>query len=161
MLQEPLLLPATIAENIAYGKPDAARAEIEAAAHAAHAHEFIEQLPLRYETMVGEGAARLSVGEKQRINLARAFLKDAPVLAFDEPTSGLDSESEALVMQSLHKLIRGRTAVLVAHRLTTIRNVDKIVVLEGGRVTEIGSPTELIARPGYYQRIAKGVEDTL
>jgi len=154
VLQEPILLSATVAENIAYGKPGAAESEIEAAARAANADEFIQRLPNRYETLIGEGGIRLSVGEKQRINLARAFLKDAPILALDEPTSALDAESEALVVDSLSKLLRHRTALLVAHRLSTIRQVDKVVVLEGGRVTQMGSPEELTLRPGYYSRVA-------
>ena len=156
VLQEPILLPATILENIAYGRPDATRAEIEAAARAANADGFIRQLPRQYDTVVGDGAARLSVGEKQRLNLARAFLKDAPILLLDEPTSALDAESEALVAASLRDLMRGRTTLMVAHRLATLRQVDKIIVLEEGRLTESGSPTELRQRGGYYARIAGG-----
>jgi ABC-type multidrug transport system fused ATPase/permease subunit len=108
---------------------------------------------------VGDGAARLSVGEKQRLNLARAFLKDAPILLLDEPTSALDAESEALVVQSLNSLMRGRTVLMVAHRLSTIRRVTKIVVLDAGRVAEIGSHEELLARGGYYTRVAGGQID--
>ncbi len=156
VLQEPILLPATILENIAYGKPDASRAEIEAAARAANADGFIRLLPRQYDTVVGDGAARLSVGEKQRLNLARAFLKDAPILLLDEPTSALDAESEELVAASLRDLMRGRTTLMVAHRLTTLRHVDKILVLEGGCLTESGSPTELGHRAGYYARIGGG-----
>ena len=110
---------------------------------------------------MGDAAARLSVGEKQRINLARAFLKDAPVLVFDEPTSALDSESEALVVRSLHQLMRGRTALVVAHRFMTIQKVDRVIVLERGRITESGSPAELRQRPGYYQRLAVSNEMSL
>ena len=154
VLQEPILLPATILENIAYGKAGATRAEIEAAARAANADGFIRQLPQQYDTVVGDGAARLSVGEKQRLNLARAFLKDAPILLLDEPTSALDAESEALVAASLRDLMRGRTTLMVAHRLATLRQVDKILVLEDGRLTEAGSPAELLKRAGYYARIA-------
>jgi ATP-binding cassette subfamily B protein/subfamily B ATP-binding cassette protein MsbA len=156
VLQEPILLPATIAENIAYGKAGATRAEIEAAARAANADAFIRRLPQGYETPVGEGAARLSVGEKQRLNLARAFLKDAPILLLDEPTSALDAESEALVVQSLNELMKGRTVLMVAHRLSTIRRVTKIVVLENGRLSELGSHEELAGRGGYYSRVASG-----
>ena len=156
VLQEPILLPTTLAENIAYGKPDATPAEIEAAARAANAHEFIARLPLKYQTIVGDGAARLSVGERQRINIARAFLKDAPILLLDEPTSALDAESEAQVVESIFNLMRGRTTLMVAHRLSTIRRVDKVAVMEDGRVTEFGSPEELLARGGYFARVAGG-----
>lgn len=151
--QEAILLPTTVAENIGYGRAGAAQAEIEAAARAANAHSFIERLPRGYETIVGEGAARLSVGEKQRLNLARAFLKDAPILLLDEPTSSLDVETEELVIESLRKLMRGRTTLIVAHRLATIRGVDRIFVLDGGRIVEEGAPEELLSRAGYYARM--------
>ena len=156
VMQEPVLLPGTVAENIACGRPQAAAQEIEAAARAAHAHEFIAALPQGYLTLIGEGAARLSTGEKQRLNLARAFLKDAPILILDEPTSGLDAQSEALVVDSLRALMRGRTTLIVAHRMTTIRHVDKIFVLESGQITEWGTPAELLARGGYYARAIQG-----
>jgi len=156
VMQEPILLPTTIAENIAYGKPDATSAEIETAARAANAHDFIVRLPHKYQTVVGEAAARLSVGERQRINIARAFLKDAPILLLDEPTSALDAESEAQVVASIFELMHGRTTLMVAHRLSTIRCVDKVVVIDAGRVTECGSPDELIARGGYFARVASG-----
>lgn len=156
VLQEPIILPATIAENISYGKPGATDDEIEAAARAANAEEFIRNLPLQYKTVVGDGGARLSVGEKQRINLARAFLKDAPILLMDEPTSALDVESEAQVVSSLFDLMRGRTTLMVAHRLTTIQRVDKILVIEDGRLSEFGSPNTLLERNGYYARVASG-----
>lgn len=156
VLQEPILLPTTVAENIAFGKPNATPAEIEAAARAANAHAFISKLPHQYQTIVGDGAARLSVGERQRINIARAFLKDAPILLLDEPTSALDAESEAQVVESIFNLMSGRTTLMVAHRLSTIRRVDKVVVIEEGRVTECGSPAELLNRGGYFTRVTSG-----
>ena len=152
VMQEPLLLPATIAENIAFGRPDASPDQIANAARAAQADGFIRNLPQQYDTLVGEGATRLSAGEKQRLNLARAFLKDAPVLVLDEPTSALDGESEGLVMASLHELMRGRTTLIVAHRLTTIRRANRILVLEQGRITETGTPAELLRAGGYLAR---------
>ncbi len=152
VLQEPLLLPTTVAENIAYGQPEAKREAIIAAAKAAYADEFIRSLPNGYDTIVGEGAARLSVGEKQRLNLARAFLKDAPILLLDEPTSSLDAENEALISASLEQLRKGRTTLVVAHRLQTIRNVNHIIVLQGGRVMEEGSPEELLKGTGYFAK---------
>ena len=159
VLQKPIILPSTVAENIAYGKPHANMAEIEAAAHYANASAFIEKLPQQYQTVVGDGGAHLSVGEKQRINLARAFLKDAPIMLMDEPTSALDVESEAQVVASLFALMRGRTTLMVAHRLTTIRRVDKILVVENGRLTEIGTPDDLLAEQGYYARVVSGQLD--
>lgn len=156
VLQEPLLLPASLAENIAYGNPKATQAEIEGAARAANAHEFIARMPEAYRTIVGDGGARLSVGERQRINLARAFLKNAPILVLDEPTSALDAESEAQVVASLFKLMAGRTTLMVAHRLSTIRRVDKILVLQEGRLVEEGSPAELVEKQGYYARVTSG-----
>ncbi len=156
VLQEPIILPTTIAENISYGKPGATMSDIEAAARAANAEEFIHGLPMRYKTVVGDGGARLSVGEKQRINLARAFLKDAPILLMDEPTSALDVESEAQVVESLFKLMRGRTTLMVAHRLTTIQRINKIVVIEEGGLKEEGTPHELLRGGGYYSRVVNG-----
>jgi ABC-type multidrug transport system fused ATPase/permease subunit len=156
VLQEPILLPASIAENIAYGKPLASRAEIEAAARAANADKFIAKLPAGYNTIVGDGGGRLSVGERQRLNLARAFLKDAPILLLDEPTSALDADSEALVVASLFDLMKGRTTLMVAHRLSTIGRVDQILVLQDGKLTEQGSPAELKTKAGYYARVMAG-----
>jgi ATP-binding cassette, subfamily B, bacterial len=159
VLQEPIILPTTVAENISYGKPQATMEEIEAAARAASADELIEKLPQQYRTIIGDGGARLSVGEKQRINLARAFLKDAPVLLMDEPTSALDVEHEAQVVASLFALMRGRTTLMVAHRLTTIRRVDRILVVENGRLTESGAHDDLLAEQGYYARVVSGQLD--
>jgi ATP-binding cassette subfamily B protein/subfamily B ATP-binding cassette protein MsbA len=156
VLQEPIILPTTVAENISYGKADATMEDIEAAARAAHADDFIEKLPAHYRTVIGDGGARLSVGEKQRINLARAFLRNAPILLMDEPTSALDVESEARVVQSLFALMRGRTTLMVAHRLTTIRRVDKVLVVNDGRLAEMGAPDDLLAEQGYYARVVNG-----
>jgi ATP-binding cassette subfamily B protein/subfamily B ATP-binding cassette protein MsbA len=152
VLQEPIILPATVAENIGYGKPGAGAEEIAEAAQAANALGFIEKLPEKFQTRIGEGAARLSAGERQRINLARAFLKDAPVILLDEPTSALDGRSEALIAESLRALLRGRTALMVAHRPATIAGFQRVVVLEEGRLTEFGTPAELRDKGGYFAR---------
>lgn len=157
VLQEPVLLPSSIADNIAYGRPGASLQEIEAAARAAGAHDFISALPQQYHTLVGEGGARLSTGERQRLNLARAFLKDAPILLLDEPTSALDAESEAVVVRSLFELMRGRTTIMIAHRLSTIQKVDRILVLQNGEITEWGTSEELRRKPdSYYARVISG-----
>ena len=132
VLQEPFVLPRTVAENIAYGRPGADRAAIEAAARAANAHAFIARLPQGYDTVMGERGATLSGGERQRIAIARALLKDAPLLILDEPTSALDAETEALVLDALRRLMAGRTTLIIAHRLSTIRDADQIVVLRRG-----------------------------
>jgi ATP-binding cassette subfamily B protein len=153
VLQESFLFPITIAENIAYGRPDASREEIEAAARAANAHLFIERLAQGYETSVGERGATLSGGERQRIAIARALLKNAPILLLDEPTSALDAETEGLLLQALETLMRGRTTFIIAHRLSTIRNADKIVVLKDGKVAETGTHHELLNNNGYYARL--------
>jgi ATP-binding cassette subfamily B protein/subfamily B ATP-binding cassette protein MsbA len=150
VLQEPFLFPITLAENIAYGRPDATRAEIEAAARAANAHHFIERLPEGYETVLGERGATLSGGERQRVAIARALLKDAPVLILDEPTASLDAGTEQLLMEALERLMAGRTVLIIAHRMSTIRGADRILVLDGGRVAEEGTHTELLARAGLY-----------
>ena len=152
VLQEPIILPATVAENIAYGKPGATAEEIAAAARVANALGFIEKLPDQFQTRIGEGAARLSAGERQRINLARAFLKDAPILLLDEPTSALDGPSEALIAESLGALLRGRTVLMVAHRPATMAGFQRVLVMEEGRLTESGTPAELRANGGYFLR---------
>ena len=154
VFQEPILLPTTVAENIALGRPGATFAEIETAARRANADGFIRKLPRQFETIVGDGAARLSVGEKQRITLARAFLKDAPILLLDEPTSALDGESEEMVVASLRELMGGRTTIVVAHRLSTVRQMDKVFVLEEGRIKESGRPADLLDSRGYFARLA-------
>ncbi|MEO6036242.1 MAG: ABC transporter ATP-binding protein [Verrucomicrobiota bacterium] len=158
VLQQPVVLPATVAENISYGKPDASIEEIKTAARWANADQFIEQLPEKFATMIGEGAARLSIGEQQRINLARAFLKNAPVLLLDEPTSALDAESESLVLESIEQLIKGPSTLIVAHRLGMIRRADKIIVMERGKIIELGTHAQLLERGGYYGRILREME---
>jgi ABC transporter fused permease/ATP-binding protein len=151
--QEPILFSTTIAENIRYGRPDATDAEVEAAARAANAHDFVAALPEGYATEVGERGVRLSGGQKQRVAIARAVLKDPRVLLLDEATSALDAESEALVRDALARLMHGRTAVVIAHRLSTVRDADRVVVLDGGRVVESGNHAELMARAGTYRRL--------
>jgi ATP-binding cassette subfamily B protein len=152
--QEPLLFHRTIRENIAYGKPDASAEEIETAARQANAHDFIVGLPIGYETLVGERGVKLSGGQRQRVAIARAILKDAPILVLDEATSSLDSESEALIQDALWKLMEGRTAIVVAHRLSTIQHMDRIVVLDNGVIIEQGSHHELLKRKnGTYAKL--------
>jgi ATP-binding cassette, subfamily B, bacterial len=150
--QEPLLFPVSIAANIAYGRPDASQAEIEAAARAANAHHFIERLTEGYETVVGERGATLSGGQRQRIAIARALVKDAPILILDEPTSALDAESEAGILEALERLSAGRTVLIIAHRLSTIRHADRIFILRHGEVAESGTHDELLARDALYAR---------
>ena len=153
VLQEPIILPATVAENIGYGKAGASAEEVAAAARAANALGFIEKLPEKFQTRIGEGAARLSAGERQRINLARAFLKEAPIILLDEPTSALDAESEALIAESLRALLRGRSALMVAHRPATIAGCHRVLVVEAGRLSENGTPEELRGKGGYFARV--------
>ena len=153
--QEPFLFDDTLAANIAYGRPGASQAEIEAAAAAAAAHDFIAALPEGYATRAGEAGLRLSGGQRQRIAIARAFLKDAPILLLDEATSALDTESEALVQAALERLMQGRATLMIAHRLSTVRNADRIYVVEGGRIVETGSHAQLVKKGGLYARLAK------
>lgn len=151
--QEPLLFHRTIRENIAYGKPEATDAEIEDAARKAHADDFIEKLPHKYGTLVGERGVKLSGGQRQRIAIARAILKDAPILVLDEATSALDSESERLIQKALTELMKNRTAIVIAHRLSTVQKMDRIIVLDEGDITEQGSHTELVAAKGTYAQL--------
>lgn len=153
--QEPFLFDDTVAANISYARPGASEEEIAAAARAAAAHEFIEALPEGYQTLVGEAGARLSGGQRQRIAIARAFLKDAPILLLDEATSALDTESEAHVQAALARLMAGRTTILIAHRLSTVRNADRIYVIDQGRIVESGDHATLLHRGGLYARLAK------
>ncbi|MBM3790123.1 MAG: ATP-binding cassette domain-containing protein, partial [Acidobacteria bacterium] len=150
--QETFLFNDTVRHNIAYGSLRASQQEIIAAARAAFAHEFIMAFPQKYDTPIGERGQRLSGGERQRIAIARAILKNAPILVLDEATSALDSESEKIVQEALANLMRDRTTFVIAHRLSTIRNADLIVVLERGRIVEMGSHQALIESDGQYRR---------
>ncbi len=153
VLQETFLLPLTIAENIAYGRPDAQRAQIEAAARAANAHDFISRLEQGYDAVVGERGLTLSAGQRQRISIARAILLDAPLLVMDEPTSALDAASEHEVLEALQRLMCGRTCVVIAHRLSTVARAHRIVVLERGRVAEVGTHSELLRTGRIYRSL--------
>ena len=153
VLQESFILPLSVAENIAYGRPDATRDEIVAAAVAANAADFIDRLPAGYDTVLGERGMTLSGGERQRLAIARAFLKDSPILLLDEPTAALDAATESLVLDALAQLVRGRTTLIIAHRLSTLRAADRVLVLDDGAVIEQGSHDQLIAESGLYARL--------
>ena len=150
--QEPILFHRSLAENIAYGRPGASMAAIEQAARLANAHEFILRLPKGYGTLVGERGVKLSGGERQRVALARAFLADAPVLILDEATSSLDSESEAVIQQAMERLMKGRTSIVIAHRLSTVRSLDRILVFDRGEIVEQGTHAALASRAGGIYR---------
>jgi ABC-type multidrug transport system fused ATPase/permease subunit len=150
VLQETLVFHATIRENIAYGRPGASDAEIEAAARAADAHAFVAALPDGYDTVIGQRGRRLSGGQRQRIAVARAMVRDAPVLLLDEPTTGLDAASAERVLEPMRRLMSGRTTIVISHNLLSVREATCIVVLDGGRVVERGTHDELVAAGGRY-----------
>jgi ABC-type multidrug transport system fused ATPase/permease subunit len=152
-LQDTVLFHGTIKSNIAYGRSDATDAEIIDAAELANAHDFITAMPLGYDTLVGERGLTVSGGQRQRIGIARAIIRNSPILILDEPTAALDTESELLVMEGLAKLMTGRTVITIAHRLSTIRDADKIIVMDGGVVAEQGTHDELLALKGIYSEL--------
>jgi ATP-binding cassette subfamily B protein/subfamily B ATP-binding cassette protein MsbA len=159
VLQESFLLPISVAANIAYGRPEASRAEIVAAAEAANADEFIRNLPDGYDTIIGERGSTLSGGQGQRLSIARALLKDAPILILDEPTSALDAQTEASLLEALKRLMQGRTTFIIAHRMSTIRHADRILVIKDGRIVEAGTHEKLQHAGGYYEHASQLLTD--
>jgi ABC-type multidrug transport system fused ATPase/permease subunit len=153
VLQDTLLFSTTVRENIAYGRPDATEEEITDAARRAQADNFIRQLPEGYSSPVGERGGHLSVGQRQRIGIARAFLKNAPILLLDEPTSALDPATESAIMETIKELMRGRTTLIATHRLGAVHDVEQIVVLDNGRIVEKGRGPELVGRGGIYAKL--------
>jgi len=155
VLQEPFLFNGSISDNIAYGKPDASPEEILRAARAANAHEFVIRMPDGYDTVVGERGARLSGGERQRISIARAILHDPAVLILDEATASVDTETEQQIQEAIGRLIAGRTTFAIAHRLSTLRNANRLLVLEHGKVAELGTHDELLEQRGTYHKLVE------
>jgi len=153
VLQDVFLFHGTVRENILFGKPDATEEEMIRAAEIANASEFIDHMPNGYDTLIGERGVKLSGGQKQRLSIARAVLKDSPILILDEATSSVDTETEMLIQQALERLIKGRTTIIIAHRLSTVRNADRIVALEGSRIVETGKHEELLAKKGLYHKL--------
>ena len=153
VLQEPFLFSGTVRDNISYAKPEATEEEIEEAARMANVEEFITQLPDGYDTMIGENGASLSGGQKQRLAIARAILKNPSILILDEATRALDTVSEYLVQEALDRLMEGKTTIIIAHRLSTVRNADTIVVLDSGKIVQQGTHDELMAQPGIYREL--------
>jgi subfamily B ATP-binding cassette protein MsbA len=151
--QEPALFSGTVRENIAYARPEASESDVQAAARAAHATEFIDRLPLGFDTRVGERGVKLSGGQRQRIAIARVFLKDPAVVVLDEATSSLDNESERLVEEAMEELLRGRSTLIIAHRLRTVRRADRVLVLDHGRIVEEGRHEELAVGSGVYGKL--------
>jgi ATP-binding cassette subfamily B protein len=153
--QEPILLSGTIEENVRYGRADASDDEVRAALRAANAHDFVWAFPEGHKTRVGERGVQLSGGQKQRVAIARALLKDPRILVLDEATSALDAESEHLVQQALDRLMKGRTTLVIAHRLSTVMHADRVVVVEGGQIVQSGRHGELMATEGLYRRLVE------
>jgi len=158
VLQDTLLFSTTIRENIAYGKPGATSEEILEAARRAQAYDFIMKMPQGFDSPVGERGGHLSVGQRQRIGIARAFLKDAPILLLDEPTSALDPTTEHAIMETIEELMRGRTTLIVTHRLATVHSIGRIIVLKDGRVAEDGTGPDLLSKGGTYAALYKSAQ---